>query len=94
MNHGRKITPRELRTLQEKAHLPEVQEIIRAEIFNGTIRVRPAPGGGIIITPTQGHFAVDHRRGMVREDSEPNAPRGSLLHPIEPVHPSTHGVIA
>ena len=40
--------------LQAKAHLPEVQAIIRREIFRGTIRVAPAPGGGICIIPTDG----------------------------------------
>ena len=32
------------RELESKAHLPEVQELIRQEILNGTIRVRPKPG--------------------------------------------------
>ena len=40
--------------LQAKAHLPEVQAIIRREIFRGTIRVAPAPGGGIRIIPKDG----------------------------------------
>jgi hypothetical protein len=38
--------------LQAKSHLPEVQAIIRCEIFRGTIRVAPAPGSGIRIIPT------------------------------------------
>jgi hypothetical protein len=38
--------------LQARAHLPKVQEIIRGEIYRGTIRVVPAPGGGIQIMPT------------------------------------------
>ena len=37
--------------LQLKAHLPEVQAIIRREIARGEIRVMPAPGGGIRIIP-------------------------------------------
>jgi hypothetical protein len=36
-------------TLQVKAHLPEVQALIRREIASGEIRVVPAPGGGIRI---------------------------------------------
>jgi hypothetical protein len=40
--------------LQAKARLPEVQAIIRREITRGTIRVVPAPGGGIRIIPTDG----------------------------------------
>lgn len=39
------------RELESKAHLPEVQALIRYEILNGTIRVRPKPGGGIRIVP-------------------------------------------
>jgi transcriptional regulator with XRE-family HTH domain len=34
-------------TLRAKAHLPEVQAIIRREISRGAIRVVPAPGDGI-----------------------------------------------
>ena len=41
-------------TLQVKAHLPEVQAIIRREIMRGEIRVAPAPGGGIRIIPING----------------------------------------
>jgi hypothetical protein len=39
------------RDLESEAHLPEVQDIIREEIENGIIRVRPKPGGGIRIEP-------------------------------------------
>ncbi len=39
------------RELESNAHLPEVQELIREEILNGTIRVRPKPDGGIRILP-------------------------------------------
>jgi hypothetical protein len=41
-------------TLQSEAHLPEIQAIIRREILRGTIRVTPAPGGGIRIIRTSG----------------------------------------
>ncbi len=41
------------RDLEANAHLPEVQEIIRQEIQNGTIRVRPKPEGGIRILPVR-----------------------------------------
>jgi hypothetical protein len=33
--------------LESQAHLSDVQELIRQEIQNGAIRVRPKPGGGI-----------------------------------------------
>jgi hypothetical protein len=39
------------RELESNAHLPEVQKLIRQEILNGTIRVRPKPRGGIRIVP-------------------------------------------
>ena len=39
------------RELESKAHLPEVQALIRHEIQRGTIRVRPKRGGGIRILP-------------------------------------------
>ncbi len=39
------------RELESNAHLPDVQELIRQEILNGTIRVRPKRGGGIQIVP-------------------------------------------
>ena len=39
------------RELESNAHLPDVQELIRQEILNGTIRVCPKRGGGIRILP-------------------------------------------
>ncbi len=39
------------RELESKAHLPEVQELIRQEVQRGRIRVRPKPEGGIRISP-------------------------------------------
>jgi len=39
------------RELESKAHLPEVQELIRQEVQRGTIRVRPKRDGGIRILP-------------------------------------------
>jgi hypothetical protein len=41
------------RDLESQAHLPEVQEIIRDEIQQGTIRVRPNPDGSIRIVPVR-----------------------------------------
>ena len=38
--------------LAANAHLPAVQEAIRREITRGTVRVRPAPGGGITLIST------------------------------------------
>ena len=40
--------------IRAKAHLPEVQSLIRAGITRGEIRVAPAPGGGICIIPACG----------------------------------------
>jgi hypothetical protein len=39
------------RDLETNAHLPEMQALIRKEILSGMIRVRPRPGGGILIIP-------------------------------------------
>jgi hypothetical protein len=41
------------RDLESEAHLPEVQHSIQEEIHNGTIRIRPKPGGGICIEPIE-----------------------------------------
>jgi hypothetical protein len=52
------IHPKDLtywRDLESNAHLSEVQEIIRKEIQDGTIRVRPKSGGGICIVPIPRH---------------------------------------
>jgi hypothetical protein len=40
--------------LEANAHLRDIQEIIRAEIQCGRIRVRPGPEGGICILPLDG----------------------------------------
>ena len=45
--------------LQAKAHLPEVQAIIRREIMRGEIRVAPTPGGGIRIIPIDDDISID-----------------------------------
>jgi hypothetical protein len=37
--------------IQAKAHLPEIQELIRREIYRGTIHVLPLPDGGLRIIP-------------------------------------------
>ena len=44
--------------LRAKAHLPEVQALIRQGITRGEIRVAPAPGGGIRIIPAGGTSPV------------------------------------
>ena len=49
MNHRTEDT--RWHDLESNAHLPDVQEVIRQEIQNGTISVRPKPGGGIRIVP-------------------------------------------
>jgi hypothetical protein len=38
--------------VEAHAHLPEVQQLIREEIRNGTVRVRTTPDGGIRVMPT------------------------------------------
>jgi len=47
--------------LQAQADRPEVQEQIRHEIRRGTIRVRPAVGGGIRILPDARALELDRR---------------------------------
>jgi hypothetical protein len=51
--------------LQAEAHLPQVQAIIRREISRDTIRVVPAPGGGIRIIPASGASPVEEREPFV-----------------------------
>jgi hypothetical protein len=50
------------RDLESNAHLPDVQELIRQEIQNGTIRVRPRPDGGIRIVPVRPPEAQEPRQ--------------------------------
>jgi hypothetical protein len=67
------------RDLESDAHLPEVQEIIRQEIQDGTIRVRPKPGGGISIVP------IDAPDGGELEEVEiepPPAPPEEVTSPL------------
>jgi hypothetical protein len=68
------------RDLEANAHLPEVQEIIRQEILNGTIRVRPKPGGGIRILP----IGIPDS-GELREMQPPPAPLQDGTSPSTPV---------
>ena len=63
--------------LESNAHLPEVQDIIRQEIENGTIRVRPKPSGGIRIMPVG---IPDN--GEVREIEPPPIPREDVTSPV------------
>jgi hypothetical protein len=46
-------------SLQARSHLPEVQAVLRREISRGTIRVTPAPGGGIRIFPVDGGLTLE-----------------------------------
>jgi hypothetical protein len=55
-------------SLQARAHLPEVQALLRVEISRGTIRVIPAPAGGIRI------FPVDCGRPLEEHPSVPGPP--------------------
>jgi hypothetical protein len=76
------------RDLESNAHLPEVQDIIRQEIQNGTIRVRPKPGGGIRIMPVG---IPDN--GEVREVESPPTPREDETSPVRRAvrrHHATH----
>ena len=62
--------------LQAKAHLPDIQAIIRQEIYRGTIRVVPAAGGGIRIIPTDGS-TVEESEPPLRVVSEQGHPTRS-----------------
>jgi len=57
------------RELESKAHLPEVQELIRQEVQRGTIGVRPKRGGGIRILP----FGIPEKEELI-EVKPPPAP--------------------
>jgi hypothetical protein len=56
-------------SLEAKAHLPEVQALIRRAIFSGRIRVVPASDGGIRIIPTVGS-AVEEPQFAAHEGHE------------------------
>jgi hypothetical protein len=73
MGIGPESAAHRLGALQAKAHIPEVQAIIRREIAGGSIRVAPAPGGGIRIIRTDG--------GMVEEPEPLPAPCTSTVRP-------------
>jgi hypothetical protein len=65
--------------LQARAHLPEVQELIRREIYRGTIRVVPLPDGGLKIIPNRDrplaqHVAVSPHVWGGRSGLDPGAP--------------------
>jgi hypothetical protein len=68
--------------LRAKAHLPEVQAIIRREITRGAIRVVPAPGDGIYIILLQG--------GHPLEEFEPSALAVTGLEDGHPSVPPAH----
>lgn len=61
--------------LQAKAHLPEVQAIIRREIARGTIRVVPAAGGGIRIIPTDGSAVEESEPAPCVVSKQGHSPR-------------------
>lgn len=69
-------------TLRAKAHLPEVQVIIRREITRGAIRVVPAQGGGMRIILIQG--------GSPPAELEPSALAVTGLEDGHPSVPSAH----
>jgi hypothetical protein len=46
----RSVEPR-WRDRESEIHLPVAQDIIREEIHKRTIRIRPKPGGGVLIVP-------------------------------------------
>jgi hypothetical protein len=70
------------RDLETNAHLPEMQALIREEILSGAIRVRPRPGGGILIMPVSmpesgGPMAMDPPPAPIPGRDEPT--QGRLL---------------
>jgi hypothetical protein len=65
------------RQLESEAHLPEVQDIIREEIQNGAIRVRPKPEGGICIVPIDTPDSAE-----VQEMEPPAAPTHDGTSPL------------
>jgi hypothetical protein len=71
-----------LRDLESKAHLPDVQELIRQEIQNGTIRVRPKPGGGICIVPVD----MSENAEPIEAETAPAPSQGETSPPREVAH--------
>ena len=67
------------RELESNAHLPDVQELIRQEILNGTIRVRPKPGGGIRIVPV----GMPESEEPIEEEPRPPHRKTRRAHPGE-----------
>ena len=70
------------RDLEANAHLPEVQELIRQEILNGTIRVRPKPGGGIRIVPVgiPENEEVEEMEALPAPSQDETSPFGRVVH--------------
>jgi hypothetical protein len=89
------ISDMRLDELRAWSHLPQVQDQIRQEVAKQTIRIIPAPGGGISIVrnyPPQGEFpaasiASSHynakHRGAVLNRKEPET-RPTWHRRIEP----------
>jgi hypothetical protein len=65
---------------ESNAHLPEIQELIRHEIQNGTIRVCPKPGGGLRIVPIP-----QHESGDPIDDEPPSDPLQDETSPFREV---------
>jgi hypothetical protein len=57
-------------SLQSRAHLPEVQAILRREISRGAIRVLAAPGGGIRVFRVDGGSLLEEHPTMPGPDIE------------------------
>jgi len=81
MDSRRHSAPLNWRELQEKAHLPAVQELIREGIVRGDIRVRPAPGGGILIIPARSRSGTRHAARAVEASAEGQDDLIPLRHP-------------
>jgi len=81
MNRRQHLAPLNWRELQEKAHLPAVQELIREGIVRGAIRVRPAPGGGILIIPARSRSGPGHAAPEVDASAEGQDDLIALRHP-------------
>jgi hypothetical protein len=65
--------------LQARAHLPQVQDIIRGEISRGTIRVVPAPGGGIHIIPASGASPLEDPDSSLNRGLEKDQTKAPVL---------------